>query len=109
MSPMLSVEEIQNLGFEWPKHPLIKQYLIAESGRIDLPQTIDRMRASRAFYQKQINEAYAFKRQTGADYADFTDRFDDIARMERELGSSIAYLEEIVAAAGETGTVSEME
>jgi hypothetical protein len=28
-----------------------------------------------------------------------TDRFDDIARMERELGQSIAYLEEIVAAA----------
>ena len=34
------------------------------------------------------------------DYSDFTDRFDDIARMERELGSSIAFLEQIVAAAG---------
>jgi hypothetical protein len=100
---MLSVEEIRNLGFEWPKHSLIKQYLIVEGGRIDLPQTMDRMQSSRAFYQKQINEAYAFKRQTGADYADFTDRFDDIARIERELGKSIAYLEAILAAAGKTG------
>jgi hypothetical protein len=100
MSHMLSVREIQNLGFDWPKHALIKQYLIVESGRIDLPQTIERMKSSRAFYQKQIDEAYAFKRQSGADYSDLTDRFDDIARMERELGQSIAYLEEIMAAAG---------
>ena len=96
---MLSVKEIQNLGFDGPKHALIKQYLIVERDGIDLPQTIERMRSSRAFYQKQISEAYTFKRQSGADYSDFTDRFDDIARMERELGQSIAYLEEIVAAA----------
>ena len=103
MSQMLSVEEIQNLGFDWPKHALVKQYLIVESNRIDLPQTIERMQSSQAFYQKQINEAYAFKKQSGADYSDFTDRFDDIARMERELGQSIAYLEEIMAAADKSG------
>ena len=103
MSHMLSVKEIQNLGFDWPRHALIKQYLIVESDRIDLAQTAERMQSSRAFYQKQINEAYAFKKQSGADYSDFTDRFDDIARMERELGQSIAYLEEIMAAAGKTG------
>jgi hypothetical protein len=102
---MMSVKEIQNLGFDWPKHVLIKQYLIVENDRLDLPQTIERMRSSRAFYQKQINEAYAFKRQSGADYSDFADRFDDIARMERELGQSIAYLEEIMATADNTGTV----
>jgi hypothetical protein len=96
---MLSVREIQDLGFDWPKHALIKQYLILERDGVDLLQTIERMRSSRAFYQKQINEAYAFKRQSGADYSDFSDRFDDIARMEHELGLSIAYLEEIVAAA----------
>jgi hypothetical protein len=56
------------------------------------------MQSSQAFYQKQINEAYAFKIQSGADYSDFTDRFDDIAQMERQLGQSIAYLEEIIAA-----------
>ena len=48
------------------------------------------------FYQKQINEAYAFKRQSGADYSDFTDRFDDIVQMEFALGNAIAYLKEII-------------
>ena len=43
-----------------------------------------------------MNAAYAFKRNTGADYADFTDRFDEYARMERELGQAVAHLEEIV-------------
>jgi hypothetical protein len=100
---MLSMEAVRALGFEWPKHALIKQYLIMESGRIDLAQTVERMQSSQAFHRKQINEAYAFKSQTGADYADFTDRFDDIARMERELGQSIAYLEEIMAAAERGG------
>jgi hypothetical protein len=56
------------------------------------------MQHSHGFYRKQMSEAYAFKSQTGADYSDFTDRFDDIARMERELGQSIRYLEEIMAA-----------
>ncbi|MGD8462344.1 MAG: hypothetical protein PVI09_00625 [Anaerolineae bacterium] len=100
---MLSIEEIGVLGFEWPKHALIKQYLIMESGRIDLAQTVERMQSSQAFHRKQINEAYAFKSQTGADYADFTDRFDDIVRLERELGQSIAHLEEIMAAAEKGG------
>jgi hypothetical protein len=45
-----------------------------------------------------LNEAYAFKRNTGADYSDFTDRFDEYARMERELGRAIAYLQELVEA-----------
>jgi hypothetical protein len=48
-----------------------------------------------------LNEAFAFKMQTGADYSDFTDRFDDHARTDRELGQAISHLEEIVAAAGE--------
>jgi hypothetical protein len=103
MSHMLFVEQIQNLGFDWPRHALIKQYVIVESDRIDLLQTIERMKSSQAFYRKQINEAYAFKRQSGADYSDFTDRFDDIARMERELGQSVAYLEKILAAADKAG------
>jgi hypothetical protein len=77
-----------------------------ENDRIDLPQTIERMRSSHAFYQRQIDEAYAFKGESGADYPDFTDRFDEIARMEHELGRSIAYLEEIMAATGKAGTDS---
>jgi hypothetical protein len=33
-----------------------------------------------------------------ADYSDFTDRFDDNARMNRELGQAISCLEEIIEA-----------
>ena len=39
--------------------------------------------------------------QTGADYSDFTDRFDEYARMNRELGKAISFLDEIVQAAKE--------
>ena len=46
----------------------------------------------------ELNEAFAFKMRSGADYSDFTDRFDDYARMDRELGQAISYLEEIIDA-----------
>lgn len=95
------VEDIRKLGFEWPKYKLIEKYLVIEDGKIDLNGTIERMQSSRAYYQKQLNEAFAFKSQTGADYSDFTDRFDDYARMNRELAQAISYLEEIIGSAKE--------
>jgi len=95
----LSVNAIRDLGFEWPKYPLIEEYSTVEAGKVDLDGTLDRMRSSRAFYQKQLRDAYNFKMQTGADYADFTDRFDEYARMDRDLATAIAYLREIIDAA----------
>ena len=59
------------------------------------------MQASQAFYQGQINAAYSFKQNSGADYSDFTDRFDDYVRMRDDLGRAIAYMQEIMAAAGD--------
>ena len=97
----LSAHDIRNLGFDWPKHALIEEYCVLEDGKVDLTGTIERMQSSRAYYQKQLDEAFAFKMQTGADYSDFTDRFDDNARMNRELGQAISYLEEIIEAAEE--------
>jgi len=94
----LSVDDIQNLGFDWPKYALIEEYCVIEDGKVDLTKTIERMRSSRAYYKKQLDEAFAFKMQTGADYSDFTDRFDDNARMNRRLGEAISYLEEIIEA-----------
>jgi hypothetical protein len=95
----LSAYGIQNLGFDWPKHALIEKYCVIEDDKVDLTRTIEKMRSSRAYYRKQLNEAFAFKMQTGADYSDFTDRFDDNARMDRELGQAISYLEKIIEAA----------
>ena len=94
----LSVDTIQDLGFDWPRYALIKEYCVIEDDKVDLSATQEKMRSSQAFYQKQLNEAFAFKRQTGADYTDFTDRYDDYARMHRELGAAIAYIEKIIAA-----------
>jgi hypothetical protein len=91
----LSIQDIQNLGFDWPKYTLIEEYQVLEDGKVHLSRTIERMQSSRAYYRKQLNQAFNFKQQTGADYSDFTDRFDDDARMERELGQAIAYLREI--------------
>ena len=94
----LSMADIQDMGFDWPKYSLVEQYCVLENGKVDLDKTIKDMRQSRAFYRKQLTAAFNFKMQTGADYSDFTDRHDDYARMERELGEATAYLEKIVAA-----------
>jgi len=48
-------------------------------------------------YKKQLDEAFAFKMRSGADYSDFN-RYDDNARMNRKLGEAISYLEEIIEA-----------
>ena len=98
MSQNVSVERIHALGFEWPKHTIIEKYCVQENDTIDLTKTCENMQSSRAFYQGQINAAYAFKQQTGADYSDFTDRFDDYARQRNELDKAIAYIEKIMAA-----------
>jgi hypothetical protein len=96
----LSAHDIRALGFEWPKYALIEEYCAIEDGKVNLRGTMEKLQSSRAYYQSQLDEAFAFKQQTGADYSDFTDRFDDNARMHRELGQAVAYLQEIAAAAG---------
>lgn len=98
MASRLPVDDIQNLGFDWPKYALVKQCCVIQDGKVDLAKTIEAMQSSRSFYRKQLSEAFAFKMRTGADYSDFTDRHDDNARMERELSQGIAYLEQIMAA-----------
>ena len=99
MNRKLSANDIRGLGFDWPKYALIEEYCVIEDGKVDLARTIERMQSSRAYYQKQINDAFAFKIKSGADYSDFTDRFDDYARMKRDLDMAISYLEEIIKAA----------
>jgi hypothetical protein len=101
MIRILPVDDIQDLGFDWPKYALIAEYSVMEDGKVDLAETVQRMRSSRAYYKTQVDEAFAFKMQTGADYSDFTDRFDDNARMIRELGEAISYLQKIIEAAEE--------
>lgn len=97
----LSIPDIQSLGFDWPKYPLLEQHSVLEDGRVDLVRTMASVQSSRAYYQRQLSEAFSFKMRTGADYSDFTDRFDDDARMERELGQAISYLEQIIERAEE--------
>jgi hypothetical protein len=98
MNPTLSVADIRDLGYDWPKYALVEKHCEMHDGKVDLVRTMENMRSSRAYYQSQLNQAFNFKQQTGADYSDFTDRFDDDARMERELGVAIAYVEQIIAA-----------
>jgi hypothetical protein len=96
----LSVQDIQKLGFDWPKYPLVEQYAVLEGGKVDLVKTLESMESSHAFYRGQLNQAFRFKQQTGADYSDFTDRFDVYARMERELRQAIAYTRGVMEAVG---------
>ncbi len=98
MSRKLSRNKIQGLGLDWPRYALIEEYCVTEDNKIDLGQTLERMRSSQVYHQKQLDEAFAFKTRFGADYSDFTDRFDDYARMNRELSVAICYVEEIIKA-----------
>ena len=99
MTHKLSERQLRDLDMDWPKHALVEEYCVVEEGKVDLDRTLAGLQSSRAFCQGQINEAFRFKQQTGADYPDFTDRFDEYTRMDRELGVAIAYLEEVIAAA----------
>ena len=101
MIPKLSVSDIRGMGFDWPKHALIEEHCFMEHGKVNLDRTLESMQSSRSFYRGQINQAFNFKQQTGADYSDFTDRFDEYSRRSRELGEAIAYLKEIIEAVGE--------
>jgi len=103
MTRKLSVDELQSLGFGWPRYALIEEHCVMEDGKVDLDRTLESLQSSRSFYAGQINQAFNFKQQTGADYSDFTDRFDEYARMKRELGVAIAYLEEIIRAVHGSG------
>jgi len=90
------VTNIETLGSGWSRYPLIEEYCVMEDGKVDLVKTLEKMQSSRVFYKKQINDGFKFKMQTGADYSDFSDRFDDYTRMERQLGEAIAYIEGMI-------------
>ena len=87
MTPKLPVDDIRVQGYDWPRYALVAKHAVIEEGQVDLFTTLENLRSSRSFYRRQLHEAYAFKRNTGADYSDFTDRFDEYARMERELSA----------------------
>jgi hypothetical protein len=99
--PKLSVNKVTRLGFEWPKYAVIEELCIVEDGRVDLSKTLENLRSRRTYYRNRLVQAFNFKMQTGADYSDFTDRYDDDARADRELAQAISYLEEMVKTVGE--------
>lgn len=99
MATKLAVRRIETLGFDWPKHAVIQQHAVMDGGDVDLDSTLAALLSSKAFYQEQLNAAFNFKWQHGADYSDFTDRRDDYARTYHALAAGIAYLEQIIEAA----------
>jgi hypothetical protein len=99
MAHELPLAEILRLRPDWPRYALVGKYVVLEGGKADLGRAIERMESSRTYFKNELAEAYSFKTQHGADYSDFTHRFDDNARMVRELDLAISYLEELVAEA----------
>ena len=77
MGQFTSIEAIRRKGFSWPNDATVESHSIVQAEGVDLQATLEKLISSRDFYQGQINEAFRFKSQTGADYSDFTDRFDD--------------------------------
>jgi len=96
----LTALEIKNLGFDWPRYSLIREYaVITEDGKIVLTNTLEALQGHQAYYQQQVNQAYAFKQQTGADYADFTNRFDEFAGKLHQYQQASNFISQIIQAA----------
>jgi hypothetical protein len=93
----LSLDEIRKQGHA-STYTLLENEAMLEQGKLDLTATLEKLRARRAFYRRQLNAAHTFKRATGADYADLIDRMNEYAEIERDLGRTIAYLEQIAEA-----------
>jgi hypothetical protein len=98
MGNKITVAAIRALGFEWPKTNIIQEYCVIENANVDIDKTLEKLRNSHTFYRNQITAAYNFKIRTGADYSDFTDKFEDYVRMEKLLLESIKHLEKILTA-----------
>jgi hypothetical protein len=98
MERKIPVSAIQNMGFKWPKTSTLQKYAVIENGEVNVDQSLNKLQQDLAYYKNQITAAFNFKQQTGADYADFTDKFDDYVRMERALTQAINDLEQIIAA-----------
>jgi chromosome segregation ATPase len=91
------VDELRKLGIDWPMNSLIHEHAVLENGQINLQSTVDKLKSKKAYYDGQLREAFNFKMKHGADYSEFTDQYDEYARMSRQLEESISYLEEIMA------------
>jgi hypothetical protein len=96
--------QIKQAGFEWPRYEAITANVVRSWGRIDLAQTLANLDKGRAFHQRQIDEAYAFRQMarssgaSAADYDDFTDTRDDHFTKLQEHERAIEYINEIVTA-----------
>jgi hypothetical protein len=99
MTQELTLAEILSLRPDWPRYALVEKHAVFEGGKVDLGKAIERMKSNRAYFKNEQAEALSFKTQHGADYSDFTDRFDDNAWVVRELDLAISYLKELVAEA----------
>ncbi len=73
---------------------------MAQGNCVDLAAILEKLLASLAHYQELLNQAFNFKVRTGADYSDFTDRFDEYVRSNRELKASVKYVEQIIEKLG---------
>jgi hypothetical protein len=94
-----SPEELRELGHPWPDDPLVVSATVSDAeGRVDVLTTLAKLRRSLAFYQGQVREAQAFKAATGADYADFTDRFDEHVKQRDAFRRAVEQVEAIQAA-----------
>lgn len=88
--------ELTARGFSLSKFPVIGLNLVQDGGMIDLVKTLENLRLGRDYHQTQINQAHRFKTQTGADYSDFTDQFDEHVRLLGEYDRAIEYIREII-------------
>jgi len=92
--------QIRAAGFAWPlEGDLGDRAVGVAGGGIDLDATQAALESARDYYQKQKDDAYAFKAQWGAsDTSDFSDAHEENVHKERLLSEALVLLARIRSA-----------
>ncbi|GIV96877.1 MAG: hypothetical protein KatS3mg057_1534 [Herpetosiphonaceae bacterium] len=89
MTHGIDPDDLRRYGFQWPKYAIIEQRLNSAADPIHLSALKQSLYTDLIYYEQQLQEAYAFKHQIGADYSDFTDRYDEYAERYRQLQQAV--------------------
>ena len=74
---MIPLTEIKNLGIKIPENRIIQDLLSTKETQLYLDEVLINIERSRNFHKEQIEQALQFKQNSGMNFSDFTDQFEE--------------------------------
>ena len=93
---LFELREILDAGFVWPAS--VRERAVTIQGKVDLYATLARLEADRDWIERRVNDAISFKQQSGLDYEEFTDTFDDDTAKLYASRAAIAHVRDCIEA-----------